>query len=817
MAGLASLSPTQAALTYSGGDGTIEYDWQAPQSGSVNSLGTIHIQTRLDHLPNADIQLSPTIITPWTDTSVPAGTQMVFRSSSLSTNTTGAVWTLSYQAASLTVNISLQFTLNGRALNVLCSASQPVLNAINLGAWPATSRPQSIPVPYFPTNPPVYLQANNLFALAYFDWHMSKASWFDDTGTQAVYWPLTNGQPNTVSEKLVVSVAANLTDVFPDLNNQASPYISELAGKTVLDIWNNGFDNVRASLERLAPYGLDNCVVLLHNWQYYGYDNALPEHTPANPVLGGDAALASLAREAKTFGCRFALHENYVNYYPNYPGFSGTDVALTTTGGRLRSWLNPSTGIQAYVSKPAAMLTHANQQSPIIKRAYESNSSFIDVNSAAPPWLRADMDSTSKGAGQFVSYTNANSALWSFARNLYQGPVFGEGGHHSSWSGMLDGVEAQFGSGGVPENSGSQAPLLVDFDLNKVHPLQVNHGMGYYERWVGAGDNMRNTGTLDSYRMQEVIFGHSPFLGATLWSNPARWFVERNLTGTVSQRYGNQSVVSTQYQFKGNWTDLNTASKAGTWNRVQVKYSNGDVIVANGADQPMSWLGYTLPPNGWIATGSGLLAYTSLKNGVVVDYAETSDSVFANARNPSDLQTAGALARVAGSDFTQPAQNVFTFSLTWSVLDYSRLSDLFAFVHFVSPSASNSESIAFQCGHALSFPDSAWRPGALLKDMYSCYLSSTQDGTYAVSVGMVLQSNGNRQMLAGINDGKNRFVVGQLTVSQNGTRVSFSPTKSQVSTPPDIRMNMAGTVIDFNTVRTDGMLSLRHDAYSGPR
>lgn len=803
---------TQATITYTGADGTIEYDWLIPPAGSVNSLGILHVKPRLGNLAPTDIPLTPMAMPASVTTSVPANTPITFQSAQWSANAIGPLWILTYRAGTIQQNIYLQFTLAGRFLNVQITASQPILNGLNIGPWPASSNPRNIPVPYYPGNSPFYLQASNLFATAYYDWRSSNASWMDDSGQQSIYLPLTNKQLNAVQERIVVGVSANLVDLFPDMKNPASPYMSELAGRMVLDIWAYGFSSVATTLSKLSSHGLKDCVILLHNWQYYGYDNGLPAHVPANPSLGGDAALSNLVQIGQSLGCRFALHENYTDYYQDFPSFSFDSVALDSNGNSQLAWFNPTARVQANVTKPTQFLKYASQQSPIIKQTYKTDSAFIDVNSAPAPWFRADMDAKAAGAGQFASYMNASIELWRFARALYRGPVFGEGRNHAFWSGLLDGTEAQFGAGGVPTNLGGQAPLLVDFDLAKMHPFQINHGMGYYERWIGPGDDIQNTNSLDAYRMQELIYGHAPFLGGTLWSNPARMMVEQNLVGPVARRYGTQEATSVQYQFKGNWTDLNTASKGSTWNRVQVRYANGDVIVANGMAQPLIWQGYTLPANGWMATGNGLLAYTAQKNGVVVDYAETSDSIFANARNQSDLQLSGAMAQVTAGNFSQPVQGVFSFSLNWLVLDYADIETYDSFIQFVSPTSQNPEGIAFQCGHPPPYRNSAWQPGVVLTDNISCYLpGSVPDGNYQVSVGIYLPSTGERQILAGTNDGSNRFVVGTLTIAKGGSLTTFKP-QAAASESPNPRLNSTGALIDFTTVRTDGMVSMVHDA-----
>ena len=88
-----------------------------------------------------------------------------------------------------------------------------------------------------------------------------------------------------------------------------------------------------------------------------------------------------------------------------------------------------------------------------------------------------------------------------------------KGYNHFYWAGRCDGVEAQVDGGE------DHAPLL-DFDLLKIHPQMVNHGMGYYERWFRNGYQHhwgRDTGTMeqiDKYRAQELAYGHAGFVGA---------------------------------------------------------------------------------------------------------------------------------------------------------------------------------------------------------------------------------------------------------------------------------------------------------------
>jgi hypothetical protein len=79
------------------------------------------------------------------------------------------------------------------------------------------------------------------------------------------------------------------------------------------------------------------------------------------------------------------------------------------------------------------------------------------------------------------------------------------------------------------------------------------------------------------------------------------------------------------------------------------------------------------------------------------------------------------------------------------------------------------------------------------------------DGTYSVRAGLFDPKTGTRVPLGGTDDGSTRYVVGDLTVSSGGSRVSFNPAGS------DDRLNSAGAVVNFGPVETDGMVSIRAD------
>ncbi len=554
--------------------------------------------------------------------------------------------------------------------------------------------------------------------------------------------------------------------------------------------------------------------MIVHDWQRSGYDNALPAHLPAAADKGGDEGMKVLAATAARLGDLIALHENYVDYYPNFDHFDELDIALDSAGKRQNAWYNPGTKIQSFAIQPNAILRLAASQSHEIHRRYRTSACYLDVHSAVPPWFHVDQRAGMDGAGTFRRVWDVHRELWDYERTTHQGPVFGEGNDHWFWSGSLDGVEAQFGAG-WPSNSGREAPLLVDFDLLKIHPLQFNHGMGYLERWWNqAKANWRPVPpmvVLDQYRMQEVAFGHAGFLGGAIYSSVPLAWLEHYLLSPVTARYATAIPLEIVYEHNGKWLDASTIVRsdpgAEAWQRVRIRYDNGLLITANQAAETLHADGGDLPQYGWIAQGAGVSAGTALRDGVVADYAETAASVFANARRASDWNLSGIrLVRPTVRSFRQTGPGAFRATYSWRTGE--RLTRIYhCFVHFVKAGAAASE-IAFQQDHPLSTPTDHWRAGSTITDGPHAINVPDRlpDGDYTWTIGLFAPGE-SRLSLEGPDDGTNRIVLGTLNVRNSGRSLSFSPAHATGSDQAAIyqeHLNQQGKIVDFGAIQTDG-------------
>jgi hypothetical protein len=799
------------SFRYTGLDGVLEYQWRPPQSANDGLFGTLTLNAQMAGDTPVTVPLANSASISWNQTATSTGSGWVQNGMGYT------LWrTFSLGSTSATVRVSGQ--LLGKTLALTVSCDQPIVTAFNAGVWGPVVRRRQVAVPYY-SGAVNYLSQEGLFANASLDWTASAGS--SQNGTQATYDALTDGTRALLNERVLFTAAWHLAEVLPNPPNPPSPWRNFLANKIILDVWGGTFSNIATNLQMLAGYGVTNCVALIHDWQRSGYDNALPMHFPANSGYGGDAGMSNLVAAGTALGIRCALHENYVDYYPNYDFYDTNDIALDSANQLELAWYNPGTQIQSFAEKPNAILRLAGTQSPEIHRRYGTQADYLDVHSAVPPWFHVDHRAGETGAGRFSRVWDIHRQLWVYERATHGGPVFGEGNNHWYWSGCLDGVEAQFGSG-WPGNSGFTAPLAVDFDLIKIHPLQLNHGMGYYSRWWPTEGYQTNWAggpapmvVLDRYRLQEVAYGHAGFLDGSVYSTvPIAW-LEHHLLSPVMARYANSRPAEILYESNGAWLGATAMAKLGLdggIGHVRVRYENGLVLTANGSTNAWAVGSWLLPDWGWVAEGQGFMAGTSLRGGVVSDFMDAGVSLFFNARPASDWNlTNYRRIHPSVASFQQTGTRAFRVSYRWDVGD-TLARNYTAFVHFCTNGV-----IRAQQDHAVSPSTSQWQVGQTVSDgPWNVTLSGTlPDGDYGWLIGLYDPSDGSRVHLQGVDDGTARIRLGVIHLTNSGSSLTFTAETNSPAFDPSIwygqHLNNSDTVVDFGVARTDGSAWLRRE------
>jgi hypothetical protein len=613
-----------------------------------------------------------------------------------------------------------------------------------------------------------------------------------------------------MNEVAYYALSPRFDGVLPTPINSPSPYRQEMGSVAVVDYWGGNAAGYADLLENAASYGLSHFFTIVHNWQHGGYDQQLPTVLPANASIGGNEGVINLTTRAKALGQRVALHENYDDFYPNGPLYNQDEVAVDSSGTIIPAWMWP--GHVSYLLTPVMMSKYSHMISTDVHKTLGTNASYIDVLSAIDPFVHTDMRASRSGAGMFSTCVKAQKELWQFLRDTHGGPVLGEGANHWFWSGMLDGVEAQFNWS--DQFNRENPPLLVDFDLLKIHPRQINHGMGYLERWLTTEHTAAPTlAQLDDYRMQELAFGHSAFIST--WPqtlNIPFMFEEHNLAVPVVSRYATANVKSITYEVDGKMISTSDAIAAGcAFDRVCIAYDDGLTIWANKRTEP--WIveagdsRYVLPQFGWLASGDGVLAYTAIRSESKATFAKTATSIYANSRTEmvAAISKVTGVAEVKAFDVKQTGPRQFQIRFGFTPRQKVPVGQV-VFVHFVSDKVTANDGIVFQFPNGINADPATWPVGIMTQgSIVSVTLpDGVKDGDYEVRVGIFSPKDGTRLHLAGLDDGGDRYRVARLTISAGGNTIvssSFPP-------PPPSEYQPDSHSVDFGVLSTNGSVEL---------
>ena len=539
-----------------------------------------------------------------------------------------------------------RFSIQGKTLRLEVESPSTALFAFTLDRSEETPGGRILLIPYLPLfNLLLYRQH---FLSAYFDWEATGASRLEPMNEAisdqslafsqtAYYLPNTAGERRPLHEVIYLTVSDRLDEVLPRLPASPSPYLPSLAGKTLLDLWaKRPFAEDARLVQELGGQGIADLIVLRHNWQRCGYDDCYPSVLPANPRWGGDAGLIELSTAARQAGDLFALHENYVDVYPNADDFSPKLLALTPEGQPVPAWFNRTTGIQSFLLSPPRSQEVAARFSPEIHRRFHTSAVYLDVSTAVNPSEKVDYNAAVEGNARLRTTLEAYRRLLEYVRQAHQSPVIGEGGHHALYAGVADAVLAEDAGRQQP---GALLPPLVHFDLLRIHPHMVRFGMGFYPWYFAQGDGPKWFGyTAEEhyrYMAYEIAFCHGPYIptpDSLGESEHVVAFIEREVTlvAPVHRRCALARPLRILYHLNGQMVGVERALIEDRPWQVFVEYDNRLQVWVNlhpsenwpvSLPQRPSWTSYSalvdglrqdcvgtphsasfiLPPNGWVA------------------------------------------------------------------------------------------------------------------------------------------------------------------------------------------------------------------------
>ena len=720
-----------------------------------------------------------------------------------------------YELAGEPIRVAWTFSISGKALVVSAQCDQPVLSQFSLGDVGSFPLRREYSVPYLPGKID-YLPVQNLFVCRYLDWTKSQASRCPQG--VATYNPKTDGDRCCLEETGYISVSPNFPEVLPNIPLAPSRFRDLLAPYIVLDIWDHhegSFQGDAANLEMLKDHGVDSLAIILHVWQRYGYDVKLPDHLPANPEFGGDEGLLAFGKTANRLNYLWSVHENYIDLYPDAPSYDPTARVLNEDGTPALAWFNESTQVQSFGLKASRSLSYAQQNSPEIHRRFKTSAGYLDVHPCVPPWHLLDHEADQPLAAKGLARIKFDSELFEFMRNTHEGPLFGEGGEHFYSAGRCDGVEAQV-------NGGEDHPPLLDFDLLKIHPQMVNHGMGYYERWYRHGYGLRwgsDSGSMeqtDKYRAQQLAYGHAGFVGAAQVDNLPWVIREHHLMHPVQRLYASSRPVEISYELDGKFVTAGVALVAGDTARQRIQYESGLRLWVNWREEPWIVEGRELPQWGFLAMGPETEVSMILREGKWSDYAECEKYIFADARTSSPRPSREMSKDIQPTlrEFKHLGGNRAQVTYEWRVNDFLE-QNYRCLVHGVYANGTDQERIEFQQDHDIAKRPRGWQKGDLIVDGPHELVVTGKHDHYDLAVGLYGEE---RIKLTGVRDGANRILVAKLKLERQEGRISniiaakVEPPERSKSGSSSVdftaHVNPPGTLVDFGKVATDGSFKL---------
>ncbi|MCL5096691.1 MAG: hypothetical protein M1608_04015, partial [Candidatus Omnitrophica bacterium] len=400
-------------------------------------------------------------------------------------NTVATLWRFSYDQDDAEFTLTLQ--AKGKSLIADWSSAGQKATALRLGKATEVSSPKIIRVPYLAIQregPAVLLQ-NNTFFIALLDWyHTDSSAFYSPSGLEgsntavvnggSVYYPLTDGTRNPLFERQFINVSSRFDEVLPNIPNPPSTQARvtrehlycHIGGTAV-----NRFDNYLKMWREYYRKGIRKVMVSHHEdaWSN-GADvgqggQEYTMCTEAAPEVG-DVKLIAYCHAMRDMGYYIGLYENFTDYNPLGKSWDERNALRNSWGELQRVWP------PAYAIRPLKALEMALDYPRRVRTKFDVNTAYRDCHTAYPPWGQVDYQAGSPGAGKFACNFKAWGALLRDGAKAYGGPIFSEGGYHWFSAGLVDG---NYGQILLPD--ASHYPLLLDFDLLKMHPLEADISM----------------------------------------------------------------------------------------------------------------------------------------------------------------------------------------------------------------------------------------------------------------------------------------------------------------------------------------------------
>jgi hypothetical protein len=396
-------------------------------------------------------------------------------------------------------------------------------------------------------------------------------------------------------------------------NRQPSKGVAKLAGRFTFDLWSGRYADSARDLERAASeYGIKDALVVWHNWQRWGYDYRLPDIYPPNPQYGTLEDFRDLAATCKRNGTLFAPHDNYIDFYPDFEGFTYESVVFRQNGTPYHAWFNYGREAQSYRARPDRLLPYVKRNVALVKDGIAPGAYFIDVWSSMAPY-----DYWTK-EGKFVERRETQrvwGGVFAWIRDFLgnDAPQLSEAGH-DKLIGWLDGADAQ--QLRIDPEGKNFTWKIQCADSERIpwidaawHDKFILHGAGYEGRYQGGLEAQEHGAFSDDYITTEVLSGRPAMVPQTLNRDVVRvhWLLNDSMKALALDRIE-------MVEFAGN--DIH---------RQHVQWSRGGQVWVNRGHEAWTVEGHTLPRYGFYLRAGGTEAAIELRRGSRVEWSRSPD------------------------------------------------------------------------------------------------------------------------------------------------------------------------------------------------
>ena len=319
---------------------------------------------------------------------------------------------------------------------------------------------------------PRILYSDGLFFFKQVDWYYSNASDIIERKNRhgVKYIPKTNGVRNPVKEKFFINVSEDVQEVLPTIANPKSPMRSMMADRLWMIDGSDNYPEIKEYVKLLRALGLQQVAVRYHEGFWRDEGESYTFRTETAPGRGGDTAVQNLVEYIKDRGWLTGLYSNYTDFAPVNANWNPDWVKRGPNGEWEVSWS------RCYAPKPVIAREQEAYYAPLIHKKFGTNFSYCDVHTAVSPIARVDYDYRVPGAATFRKTFECYGLLLLNEKKSYHGPVYSEGNYQCFYAGLTDGNYANFALGL------NKIPVFPDFQLLKIHPLEMDAGNVYAEK-----------------------------------------------------------------------------------------------------------------------------------------------------------------------------------------------------------------------------------------------------------------------------------------------------------------------------------------------